>query len=629
MKKITILFLSALLLVGCSVNTEMISNSSNTTIDASYSESNASTIELGDETKISGAGLSLKDDVVTISTPGTYIITGNSDTAEVKVDTESTGTIKLVLIDVTLTSTSGPAIHIVSADETYIILADDTTSTITVSGENDDEEKSAIFSKDDLVIAGSGTLIVNSENDGIKANDNLTIQDTTITLNVEDDGLNVNDELMIVNANITITSGGDSIKAGNDNAENAGSVTVNNSSLTFTSDDEGIDATGDVTILDSTIDITTGDGYENSRHTSSSFEAIPSNMQNNFNMNDQPSDMNGDFENITPPDGNTPPNDMNKENGEVPSDFDKNSTPPTNDNFENTTEFTSTGDDESEEENTDDEESLAKGIKTDTLVTISNSNITINSSDDAIHSNGEVIVESGTLFIQSGDDAIHADNALTINGGTITIDNCYEGLESKTITINDGTINITATDDGINSTDSSSTSSFMQGDDSMLYIHGGTITITADGDGIDMNGNGEMDGGTLTIYGPTSNADGAIDFDGTFNVNDGTLLAGGSSGMAQTPSSSSTAYTIMMNTSGGLIEIKDSSGNVIFTYESTRSYNNLVIASESLKQNETYTIYEDGEEIETVTITEQITNISSSSSNDFSGMPQGNERPKN
>ena len=54
--------------------------------------------------------------------------------------------------------------------------------------------------------------------------------------------------------------------------------------------------------------------------------------------------------------------------------------------------------------------------------------------------------------------------------------------------------------------------------------------------------------------------------------------------------------------------ILDSTGNTIVSYASNKSYDNLVIASEALKTNETYTICVDGEKTSTVSITGTLTN---------------------
>lgn len=274
--------------------------------------------------------------------------------------------------------------------------------------------------------------------------------------------------------------------------------------------------------------------------------------------------------------------------------------------------------DEAYEEESDDDAVQAKGIKCDGAITISQSTLNINASDDALHSNDTITIESGALNLSSGDDGVHADNQLTINDGTITISNAYEGLESQNIDINGGIIDITSSDDGINSANGDWTGGDMQADDSMLVINDGTITISAEGDGIDMNGDGEMNGGYVTIYGPTNGGNGALDYAGTFNVNGGTLLAGGASGMQQSPSDSSQSCSIMIDASGK-IELKDSEENTIATYESEKSYGNLVIASDQLVSGETYMVYQDGEEKESITISSTITNASTGTSNAMGG----------
>ena len=96
-------------------------------------------------------------------------------------------------------------------------------------------------------------------------------------------------------------------------------------------------------------------------------------------------------------------------------------------------------------------ETSMKGLKASRYILVKdNSTITINSADDAIHSNASLQIDNGTLNIKTGDDGFHADDTLTINNGTITISESYEGLEGNNIVINDGTIDITASDDGIN-----------------------------------------------------------------------------------------------------------------------------------------------------------------------------------
>ncbi len=48
-----------------------------------------------------------------------------------------------------------------------------------------------------------------------------------------------------------------------------------------------------------------------------------------------------------------------------------------------------------------------------------------------------------------------------------------------------------------------------------------------------------MAGGTVLVNGPTNDGNGSLDYDGTFDISGGILVATGSSGMAQMPSDSS------------------------------------------------------------------------------------------
>ena len=55
-----------------------------------------------------------------------------------------------------------------------------------------------------------------------------------------------------------------------------------------------------------------------------------------------------------------------------------------------------------------------------------------------------------------------------------------------------------------------------------------------------------MSGGVVHVDGPTNNGNGALDYNGTFDITGGELIAVGSSGMMQNVSSSSTQNTILV-----------------------------------------------------------------------------------
>jgi len=232
----------------------------------------------------------------------------------------------------------------------------------------------------------------------------------------------------------------------------------------------------------------------------------------------------------------------------------------------------------------------SKALKTGNILSIENGDFTISSTDDAIHSDNAVFITNGDFTLSSSDDGIHADKELQIDYGTILITKSYEGLESATITINDGDITLTASDDGVNAAGSSN---------NYLYINGGNLVVYASGDGLDMNGSGIMTGGTALVHGPTNNSNGPLDYDGSFKVNGGLLIAAGSSGMAQAPSSSSSQNNIMVYftstySANTLFHLEDSNGNEIVTFSPKHQYSSVTLSSPNILKGSSYSVYTSG-----------------------------------
>ncbi len=114
-----------------------------------------------------------------------------------------------------------------------------------------------------------------------------------------------------------------------------------------------------------------------------------------------------------------------------------------------------------------------------------------------------------------------------------------------------------------------------------------------------------MTGGSLIINGPIRNDNGALDYDGVFKITGGFLVAAGSSGMAQAPSTSSTQYSMMLNLSssksaGTMIHIETQDGEDILTFVPIRAYQSVVLCSPELKNGSTYTVYSGGSSTGTV-----------------------------
>jgi hypothetical protein len=242
-----------------------------------------------------------------------------------------------------------------------------------------------------------------------------------------------------------------------------------------------------------------------------------------------------------------------------------------------------------------------KAIKASSNIIIEGGNIKIDSCDDSIHSNNIIKINGGVMNIASGEDGIHSDSELTINGGNIKLSKSYEGIESETININNGNIHIAASDDGVNVSEVNSESSIgtnpgQHGSNTSLKaqinINGGYVYVDSNGDGIDSNGNVNMKDGTVIVNGPISNGNGSLDYDGTFDISGGTLIAAGSVGMAQTPSGSSSQKTINISLTSQeantIVNVQSEDGKDILTFAPTKAYQSMVVSTPNIKSNEKY-----------------------------------------
>ena len=254
-------------------------------------------------------------------------------------------------------------------------------------------------------------------------------------------------------------------------------------------------------------------------------------------------------------------------------------------------------------------------------IVITGGEFDITASNDGIHCNEDILISGGNLTISSGDDGVHADDNLQVDGGTIDIKKCCEGLEGVQITLNDGDISIVASDDGINAADGSSSSGMGMGgfgggqassseSSVLLTINGGNIFVNAGGDGLDSNGNIVMNGGNVTVLGPTSDGDTALDFDGAFTINGGVLMAFGSSGMLETPTSAQNGCCIVTTlgtvSANSAFSLMDSLGNVIMSYTPTKNYASAIVYSSDIKNGSTYTVTA-GSTTQSITVNSNVT----------------------
>jgi len=524
--------------------------------------------------------------------------------------------------------------------------------------DENDKRDAAIYSKDNLTFIGNGSLTVEGNyNDGITGKDDLKIESGNITVNAVNSGIKGKDSLIITGGNITVNSGQDGIKSNNDENTEKGYVLIEGGKINITSGNDGIQGENNVYVRNGDIKINSGGGSENGASHNEMGPGIMGrlgdeagnaptgeqvlNDENTINLESSQNEVSENSENTT------------SESKEETSDSYKGIKAGTKIIIEGGTFNIDSGDDSIHANDTiiihqgtfnilsgDD------GIHADKLVEINSGTINVNKSYEGIE--GETInINDGKIYVKASDDGINVaggtdTEAEEMNsaegGGHMGKNPPSEGnmqgerpqfdeanasnMQGENQPFNDnnqmpqinGDKPNTDSNQEWNNSDVNNMQNIGQppmknqgqagpmGNESsgtgVLNINGGYVVVDADGDGLDANGSIYMNAGTMIVYGPTNDGNGALDFDGEFKITSGLLVAAGSTGMAMAPSNSSTQNSIKLTLSeqeaGTLVRIESEDEKDIVTITPTKKFTSVIVSSPDLKTGSTYKVYTGG-----------------------------------
>ena len=201
---------------------------------------------------------------VTISSEGVYVISGEVTGTSIIVDADS-AKVQLVLDGVTITNTTAPAIYVKAADKVFVTTTDSTntlkvTGTFTADGTTNTD--AVIYSKDDLVFNGVGTLNIESTANGISGKDDVKVTGGTYNITADEDGIEANDSLSINDGSFNITAGKDALHSENSDDLTVGYVYINGGDYTLKATDDGIQATTVLMINDGNINVNAAEALE-------------------------------------------------------------------------------------------------------------------------------------------------------------------------------------------------------------------------------------------------------------------------------------------------------------------------------------------------------------------------------
>lgn len=202
---------------------------------------------------------------VTITSAGVYVFSGSAEDMSIIVEASSEDKVQIVLDGVTISNKNSPCIYVKQADKVFVTTTD-TVNTLTVSGtfsaDGSTNTDAVIFSKDDLTVNGTGTLNINSSDNGISCKDDLCITGGTITITCKSDALEAGDSIRISGGDISISSKKDGLHAEDEDDDTTGFIYICGGSLNISASDDGIHAITTVQIDDGNITISAREGIE-------------------------------------------------------------------------------------------------------------------------------------------------------------------------------------------------------------------------------------------------------------------------------------------------------------------------------------------------------------------------------
>ena len=204
------------------------------------------------------------DTTIDITEEGVYTVSGTAENCTIRVEADENAKIQLVLDGVNITNSDFPAIYVVSADKVFVTTTDSENS-ITVSeqftSDGDTNTDAVIYSKDDLVLNGTGTLNITSYyGNGITSKDDMKITGGTYNVKSALDAFEANDSIAVSDGNFNITTNKDGFHCENDESE--GTITISGGTFSINGGSDGIQACALLRIDGGTFDITAAEGLE-------------------------------------------------------------------------------------------------------------------------------------------------------------------------------------------------------------------------------------------------------------------------------------------------------------------------------------------------------------------------------
>ncbi len=561
-------------------------------------------------TAINGEGASFQNGRLTITAAGVYSLKGTLTDGQIYVDTNDDAKVKLYLDGVQIYCADSAPIYVTKSEkETQIILAkgsenrlsDNAARTMTeAQAEDNDFATAVIYSKDDLQIEGEGALTVEANfNKGIFSRDDLQIRGGALTVTAADDGIRGKDSVEISGGTIKIKCGGDGIRTSN---ENKGDLSISGGDVTVESTGDCLQAVGNLSVSGGSFRLQSGGGYRETLQ-----------------------QQGGGFFGAGAPNGTSGGASISAKGIKAEKNI----------AVSGGTFLLNCLDD---------------ALHADENIAVSGGMFRIRTNDDAVHAEENTAIAGGEWIIEASYEGLEGRQIL-ISGGAMDIKAQDDGINAAAPgDQNDMALFAGAPNGAEPPADANGTLQKPDGADAgpeppagdsgkpqppadeaaqsgqqpggtppngfgfarrgggtgpdradescAVTISGGALKVNAAGDGIDSNGSISVSGGTVLIFGPENNGNGALDYAGGCTVTGGSLCALGSAGMAQGVSDGSCGKleAALALAVGDTLTVQDESGSEVYAVKVEKKAAHLVLAGDMLQKRQTYVLLVNGAE---------------------------------
>ena len=204
---------------------------------------------------------------ITINAEGVYVLSGSGKNVTVLVDAGDEDKVLLVLDDLNVANDNSPVIYVKNADKVFVTTAEGSENSLSVTGtftaDGSTNTDAVIFSRDDLVLNGLGTLQISSTDNGISCKDDLKITGGTLSVSAVDHGVEANDSIAVAGGTLTVASSQkDGLHAENEDDDKEGWIYICGGTLNVSAADDGIHGVSIVQIDGGAINVTAAEGIE-------------------------------------------------------------------------------------------------------------------------------------------------------------------------------------------------------------------------------------------------------------------------------------------------------------------------------------------------------------------------------